>query len=151
MVLLIGVVMMLMKGKPIEIEKYGQMKMTWVIILLIGIYLFGGVYLIPERFPDEVMPYITIGVFYVVVSWLLYRSKPSNKEGIDIGNVYLGKTLVYLMIFLTLMIVGMSFICVVGNVVLVIAYFGYTVIGILILFVFVMQEIMRKDHRVIVN
>jgi len=150
-VLLIVIVMRLIGDKPLSIERFKEMNLIGIFVLLIAIYLFGGFCLMADRFPNQLIPYITIGAFYVFMIWMLFRSSPSNTFISEVTNQYQVRTLIIMMIMLFVMIVGMSFIWTIGNIVMVIAYFVYTIIGIIIFATCVFQEFKRKDYKHIEN
>lgn len=130
---LIIVTMIFLKGEPIKIERFVELKLTWMIIWLIAIYLFGGIYLMPERFPREIIGYVTVGVFYGVEIGLLWRSKGSKEEEERVEvKIYVMKDLVIGIGLLIGFVIVMSIIWTVGNVVLVVAYFGVTLLGVVL-------------------
>lgn len=127
---LITLTMIFLKGEPIKIERFGEFKLTWMIIWLIAIYLFGGIYLMPERFPNEIIGYVTVGVFYGVTIGLLWRSRGSKEEESTEVKMYGMKGLGVGIGLLVGFIVVLSFVWSAGIVVLVVAYFGFTVLGV---------------------
>ena len=144
---LITLTMIFLKGEPIKIESFGELKLTWMIIWLTAMYLFGGIYLMPERFPNEVIGYVTVGVFYAVTIGLLWGSKGSKEEEErNEVKMYRMKHLGVGFGMLIGFIVVMSLIWSVGNVVLVVAYFGFTLLGVVFWIVSIKEEIVY--HRV---
>ena len=139
---LITLTMIFLKGEPIKIESFGEFKLTWIIIWLIAIYLFGGIYLMPERFPSEIIGYVTVGVFYGIAIGLLWRSKGSKveEERVEV-KIYRMKHFGVGIGGLIGIVIVMSLIWSVGNVVLVVAYFGFTLLGVAMWIISIKDEI----------
>jgi len=141
---LITLTMIFLKGEPIKIESFGELKLTWIIIWLIAIYLFGGIYLMPERFPSEVIGYITVGVFYLITIVLLKTSKNVTIEELKDVSIYQKMHLMISIGILTSFILIMPWIWMIGNVVLVVSYFGFTFLGVVFWIVSIYTEIINR-------
>ncbi len=86
--ILIGIVYLLLNKKPLSIKHLETLKPAlWILALLI-LYGVAFTYLLPERIPDTLMPYLSVLAFYVITIFLLKISKKGEPIEVEISNTH---------------------------------------------------------------
>lgn len=141
--LIIFILVLLSKKKLISLTDLEKIpKLMYAI--LIFIYLFGGIVLVPKRFPSELISYIMIIVFYVLFFLMLRLSRKTSDELISLNHTFNYKhlTVAILCFFvsLNLSIIFSS----ISSVILMISYWGMALVGLIIFFLVIVKLIRQK-------
>lgn len=145
-VFLILIVYRLLHQKMISIESFSHVNLFLVSIILIGIYVFGGIILLPERFPTTIMPYITIIFFYILaISMFLIPTSLNNKMD-KTNQFYSRKHLLYALIILIAFMIGIYFVWNIGEVILTVSYLLFTQIGL----IFIIVDVYKHTRKLII-
>jgi hypothetical protein len=141
--LIIFILVLLSKKKLIPLTDLEKIPKLMYAILMI-IYLFGGIVLVPKRFPSELISYIMIIVFYVLFFLMLRLSRKTSDELISLNHTFNYKhlTVAILCFFvsLNLSIIFSS----ISSVILMISYWGMALVGLIIFFLVIVKLIRQK-------
>lgn len=146
---LVLVVYLLSKRKPLAISAFKDINILWIGVILIGIYTFSAFVILPENFPKTLMPYMTI-LFLYLLAIVMFVMKPKNIEDINIENPYYSKNhLIYGVVLLAIWIIISTYFWSLGEIVLNASYWIFTLIGISYVIVDIFKHIKLlfvKDH-----
>lgn len=143
--LLIFVTRKLAAGSNIQFLHFSKKYFRIVAAYLVILYVATFVFLLPEKIPITLIPYIPIILSYIIVVTLLLRSKESSSSLETLhGNSYSAKDVFVLSIVLLL---GVNFACLapsVSTALLTVTYLSLVVAG-PILFLKVCSQLIRKS------
>jgi hypothetical protein len=115
--------------RSLELGRQGSILAGGYLILL---YLVTFFFVLPERIPRTVMPYVTILAFYAVTIIVILRSRPAPRELITPTDCYASKDFAVFMILLLIVVTLACIIPSISMVVLGVTYYLLTVIGIIL-------------------
>jgi hypothetical protein len=127
--------------------KFGKLGLKIVIILLIIIYTFTFFAFTPERLPTTIIPYLIIIGFYIFTILLIFISKPSNENNINlpiIDKILNTKELIIFFGFLTVFAICMCLLPVLALVLGVFLYLAMIFIGCIIFGIVIFCIIKKK-------
>lgn len=140
----------LMGKKELKITQFKAITIWPIVIGLIAVNAGGAILLFPENLPNEVVPYLVIGLFYVisVIAILVSRAKKLDVVKLEKKH-YSSRELLWGAFLLVLFINVIHFFPGVSNIILFASYLMYAVIGV-ILFSYCLLKI-RFNKRSVNN
>ncbi len=119
----------------------------WMYVILLLIYIFGGIVLVPERFPSEILSYFMIIGFYILFILMVKLSKKSSDVITPLSSTitYKNLTLVLLcfFLFINLSILFQS----ISSILLMISYWSMALFG-LVIFAMVIYRLIRQRESI---
>ncbi len=141
--LIIFILVLLSKKKLIPLTELEKIPKLMYVILMI-IYLFGGIVLVPERFPSELISYIMIIGFYVLFFLMLRLSRKTSDELIPLNHTFNYKHLTVAILCFFLCINLSIIFSSISSVILMISYWGMALVGLIIFFLVIVKLIRHK-------
>ncbi|MFX0071540.1 MAG: hypothetical protein ACFFAO_10665 [Candidatus Hermodarchaeota archaeon] len=112
--------------------KLGKKGFIIVTSYLIALYIITFIFLLPERIPNTILPFLIIIGFYAFIGIMLKLSKPTDEssiEEIDLNEIYPASF--FFKLFMLLLVLGIVF-CLVPTIIIFFAipiFLGFLVIG----------------------
>ncbi len=112
---------------------------------LVLFYVLTFLFLLPERMPHQVLPYVTVIVFYILVIWLLQRTSEVslNLKKLSMSS-YQKRDLMIYFVFLFVLINIFCLVSAVSSFLMLFGYLIFIVVGV-ILFVRVVYGVFKKS------
>jgi len=128
--LIIYLLYRLTKDMDLRSIELHRKSITVLIIYLFLLYAVSFFYLLPERKPVTVLPYLTVISFYIISIVLILKSKKKQAEmEILKENLYSGKDFLKFMIILILLVNISSLVPEISSVILMITYISFIFVG----------------------
>ncbi|MFX1260374.1 MAG: hypothetical protein ACFFAN_21190 [Promethearchaeota archaeon] len=139
------------KNKTSEFSIYslrlGKKGFSIVIIYLIVLYVFSFIFILPERLPNSIIPYIIIIGFYAFIGVMIYYSKSASEmvdqEEINIEKVISLKNFSLVFGFIIILIVIFCFIPVLSIVIGISLYLSIVFGGIIFFIIFLVKALKK--------
>ncbi len=145
---LIGITYFLWKKQSIDIfqfKKRGAIFISVYLLLLYGITFF---FLLPQRIPHTLMPYVSILACYIIAIFLIYKSNPVEIKLLDSEEkLYTRKDI---MIFSCVTFVSINILwnfLFVKNILMILTYLVIALIGTALLFTMGYKNLRKPEHK----
>lgn len=134
----------LSKGATIADLELGKQGFKMLVVYLLALYVITFIYLLPERIPTTITPYLTVLVFYAIPILLIYKSESTGAYANMLkANCYSIRDLAG---FIPVPVLAVSVACLIPDVslgILAITYFSMVVAGTL-LFVWLVYGTLKQ-------
>jgi len=142
---LIWLVYGLLKKKPLQISHLKSIRVSLWVLGLILLYGISFKFLLTERIPDTIMPYLSVFAFYVIAILLLKRTMKGEPKEVDLdSDCYQMKDLMIFSGIILILINIFVFIPDIANGILFISYLGYFAVGVVLFISTVIKVIFHK-------